>query len=112
MSGADASGDGARPGRVLAVLELRSNSMRMGAHTRDLPAALRCVEHAWVYAPTDSLAGVRAVLDRPGIEVSANMEEIVTQLQRCARAGDRIAIMSNGGFGGIHQKLAQRLAIR
>jgi UDP-N-acetylmuramate: L-alanyl-gamma-D-glutamyl-meso-diaminopimelate ligase len=97
-------------GRVLAVLEPRSNSMKLGAHREGLGPALRAADAAWVYQPPElgwSLA--EALTDVANLSVHSDIGEIVAGVTREARRGDQIVIMSNGGFGGIHGQLCASL---
>jgi UDP-N-acetylmuramate: L-alanyl-gamma-D-glutamyl-meso-diaminopimelate ligase len=102
----------AGPGRILAVLEPRSNTMRLGTHADELAASLRDADVCFVYARPDlkwdaqaALAGVGARLRAHG-DFDALQAAIVDE----ARPGDRVLVMSNGDFGGIHGKLLERLA--
>lgn len=102
--------------RILAVLEPRSNTMKLGAMASRLPDALQDADlvfcygepggkHALGWNPADVLAplGARAACyDR--------LDTLVEALRQQARSGDHVLIMSNGGFGGIHGKLLDSLA--
>ncbi|MBK6972132.1 MAG: UDP-N-acetylmuramate:L-alanyl-gamma-D-glutamyl-meso-diaminopimelate ligase [Sterolibacteriaceae bacterium] len=97
--------------RILALLEPRSNTMKLGVMKSRLPQSLVQADRVWCYAANlgwdarDALAPViqkTSVLDR--------IEDIVAEVAREARAGDQIVVMSNGGFGGIHEKLLAALA--
>jgi UDP-N-acetylmuramate: L-alanyl-gamma-D-glutamyl-meso-diaminopimelate ligase len=98
-------------GRILAVFEPRSNTMKLGTMKSQLPWSLEQADLAFCHSgglgwdPREALApmGARA-------QVGGSIEEVVSQVQRCARNGDHILCMSNGGFGGIHARLLQALA--
>jgi UDP-N-acetylmuramate: L-alanyl-gamma-D-glutamyl-meso-diaminopimelate ligase len=97
--------------RVLAVLEPRSNTMRMGVHRGELAASLVEADAVWLYQPGElnwDLREVAATLIRPA-SVSKDLDELVAAVVDFARPGDRVVVMSNGGFGGIHAKLLDRL---
>jgi len=97
--------------RVLAVLEPRSNTMRMGVHRGELAASLAAADAVWLYQPGElnwDLREVAATLIRPA-SVSKDLDELVAAVVDFARPGDRVVVMSNGGFGGIHAKLLDRL---
>ena len=97
-------------GRVLAVLEPRSNSMRMGAHRAALPGSLGAADAVWVYEPEGlewSLADTLADVD--GLSMHSDIGGIVAAVAGPAQPGDEIVIMSNGGFGGIHRQICERL---
>lgn len=99
-------------GRILAVLEPRSNTMRLGVHQAALPEALLAADEVLLFEPRDagwSMSEVVARLNQPG-SVSYDIDELVSKLQNMAQPGDSIVIMSNGGFGGIHNKLLAALA--
>ena len=103
--------DNRRESRLLAVLEPRSNTMRMGVHRGELAAALAEADAVWLYRPADldwDLQEIAAQLIRPAF-VSADIDQLVASVVEQARPGDRIVVMSNGGFGGIHGKLLDRL---
>ena len=100
-----------RDSRLLAVLEPRSNTMRMGVHRGDLAASLAEADAVWLYQPGEldwDLREVAATLIRPA-SVLADLDELVAAVVEHARPGDRVVVMSNGGFGGIHAKLLDRL---
>ncbi len=103
--------DNRRDARLLAVLEPRSNTMRMGVHRGELAASLAEADAVWLYQPDEldwDLREVAATLIRPA-SVSADLDELVAAVVACARPGDRVVVMSNGGFGGIHDKLLEKL---
>lgn len=98
--------------RILAVIEPRSNTMRLGQHRAALaPATAQADEVLW-YSPANldwSLDDVVAESPVPA-RVFVEIDEIIAYLRQRATSGDHVLIMSNGGFGGIHQKLLQGLA--
>lgn len=102
-----------QPGqRLLALLELRSNSMRMGAHREGLAAALAAADQSFVLAPAEAVDAVRAALAPLGAraqvftDVTTLQSAVLAQVQR----GDQLLVMSNGSFGGIHARLLDALA--
>lgn len=97
--------------RLWAVIEPRSNTMRMGTHKAGLADAARLADDVIWYQPE----GLDWDLS-PVIEASSNraavfqsLEQIIHHLKTHAQTGDAIVIMSNGSFGGLHQKLIQAL---
>jgi UDP-N-acetylmuramate: L-alanyl-gamma-D-glutamyl-meso-diaminopimelate ligase len=92
--------------RILAVFEPRSNTMKLGAMKAQLPWSLEQADLAFCHSggldwdAAEALAplGERAV-------VSGSIDDLVALITAQAQAGDHIVCMSNGGFGGIHQKL-------
>ncbi len=97
--------------RVIAVLEPRSNTMRMGVHQASLAASLREADRTVLFQPADlswDLAGVAGALDGRAT-VLETIEGVVDHLVADLRQGDHVLIMSNGSFGGLHDKLVTRL---
>ncbi|MES0872835.1 UDP-N-acetylmuramate:L-alanyl-gamma-D-glutamyl-meso-diaminopimelate ligase [Sinimarinibacterium thermocellulolyticum] len=95
------------PGRVLAVLEPRSNTMRLGTHAGELAHSLRDAELCFVYARPDLKWDAAAALGALGarLHVHADLDELVAAVCAAAREGDRVLVMSNGDFGGVHGRL-------
>ncbi len=99
--------------RILAVLDPRSNTMKRGVLKDALPASLAQADRVFVYtagiawdAPSlFALLGARA-------RCEAELEPLMAAVIGEARAGDHILVMSNGGFGAIHEKLLDRLSAR
>ena len=100
--------------RIVAVLEPRSHTMRLGVHQGALPGALAAADEVWVYAPPDLGWDVSAALAPLGrrAHVADDLEVLVTGLASSLLAGDHVLIMSNGGFGGLHTRLLSALAAR
>lgn len=99
-------------GRLLAVLEPRSNTMRLGIHRDELADSLFQADAVWLYRPEDlpwDINEVTATLQAPAM-VADDIDILVASVAAYARAGDRLVIMSNGGFGGIHEKMLTALA--
>jgi UDP-N-acetylmuramate: L-alanyl-gamma-D-glutamyl-meso-diaminopimelate ligase len=100
--------------RIVAVLEPRSNTMRAGVHRDTLGASLTGADSTWVYAPPDlgwDAAGALATLGARG-HVAASMEALLAGVLGELKAGDHALLMSNGGFGGLHDKLLAALRAR
>jgi len=98
--------------RIVAVLEARSNTMRMGVHRAELGPALAGADQVLLCQPTEfpwDINIVTAALNGRA-RVFRSVDEIVTVLGQELRADDHVLIMSNGGFDGIHAKLLARLA--
>jgi UDP-N-acetylmuramate: L-alanyl-gamma-D-glutamyl-meso-diaminopimelate ligase len=97
--------------RILAVFEPRSNTMKLGTMKAQLPWALEeadlsfCLQGPWGWDAAQVLApmGTKA-------RVADNVDALVAQVVQVARAGDQVLCMSNGGFGGIHDKLLAALS--
>ena len=100
-------------GRILAVLEPRSNTMKLGVMKDRLPGSLAGADGVYCY--TRGLGwDARAALSPLGAKVRCedDLEALMGALSTEARAGDHVLVMSNGGFGGIHAKLLEELAAR
>ena len=102
--------------RILAVLEPRSNTMKLGAMAARLPEALEAADRVYCYGERSGKHALgwdpAAVLAPLGERASAwdDLPALVARLAADARAGDHVLIMSNGGFGSIHGKLLEALA--
>jgi len=97
--------------RILAVLEPRSHTMRMGVHRHTLGPALAGADEVWLYTPPDlgwDTATVLGALAGRG-HASDDIAALARELARAARPGDQVLVMSNGGFGGLHGKLLAEL---
>jgi UDP-N-acetylmuramate: L-alanyl-gamma-D-glutamyl-meso-diaminopimelate ligase len=97
--------------RILVLLEPRSNTMKMGVHRDTLAASLAGADRVWLYEPEDlgwSLADSLPASDAR-LSVGRSVEGIVDEVSAMAAAGDHVLVMSNGGFGGIHEKLLTAL---
>ena len=98
--------------RIVAVLEPRSNTMRMGVHRDSLAASLSGADDVWLYTPGDLGWDAGAVLTALGDRGHGRSEVgvLARDLAQTLRPGDHALIMSNGGFGGLHGKLLAELA--
>ena len=92
--------------RIIAVLEPRSNTMRLGVHAGTLAGSLKAADKALIYQAPEQGWELRA---SAGIEVYPSLDEIVTKLTVEARPGDHVVFMSNGSFGGIHGRAEEAL---
>jgi len=93
--------------RILLVLEPRSNTMRMGVHSGTLAASMQGADRIWMHEPGDLTWSMTDVAQTTGVpaSVSGSVQAIIDEVVREARPGDHILVMSNGGFGGIHERL-------
>ena len=99
-------------GKLFAVLEPRSNTMRMGVHKESLAHSLQQADEVCLYQPEGmdwNLTDVVAQSKTP-VTVFPNTDDIINYLLANVSAGDHILIMSNGGFEAIHQRLLDALA--
>jgi UDP-N-acetylmuramate: L-alanyl-gamma-D-glutamyl-meso-diaminopimelate ligase len=100
--------------RILAVLEPRSNTMKMGVHRDHLGPSLAVADKTWFFAPKDlgwDLKGAVSGMGA-GARFAESVDDLVKELAAEAKAGDNVLIMSNGGFGGLHDKLLAALRAR
>ncbi len=99
--------------RVLAVLEPRSNTMKQGAMKALLAESLAQADLTFCYSGGVDwdVAAALAPLGKK-LEVHKDLAELVLAIAARSRAGDQVLVMSNGGFGGIHNKLLQALKSR
>ncbi|HCZ17132.1 MAG TPA: UDP-N-acetylmuramate:L-alanyl-gamma-D-glutamyl-meso-diaminopimelate ligase [Candidatus Accumulibacter sp.] len=97
--------------RILAVLEPRSNTMKLGVMKASLPASVAAADLVFCYAGGLgwNVAEALAPLGDMAV-VEDDLDALVTQIAGRSRPGDQILVMSNGGFGGIHEKLLAALA--
>jgi UDP-N-acetylmuramate: L-alanyl-gamma-D-glutamyl-meso-diaminopimelate ligase len=97
--------------RILAVLEPRSNTMKLGAMKDALPGSLAGADRVYCYAAGlgwDAAAALAPLGAKSAVH--DDLEALVGAVASEARPGDQVLVMSNGGFGGIHDKLLARLA--
>lgn len=98
-------------GRILVLFEPRSNTMKLGVMKAQLPAAFDEADKVYCYQGPAVKWNVQEAMAPAGekVTVSTEIDEIVESVGQEARSGDVILVMSNGGFGGIQQKILQRL---
>jgi UDP-N-acetylmuramate: L-alanyl-gamma-D-glutamyl-meso-diaminopimelate ligase len=98
--------------RILAVFEPRSNTMKLGTMKAQLPWALESADLAFCHAgglDWDARAALAPLGERA--TVADELPTLVQQVTQAARPGDHIVCMSNGSFGGVHQKLIDLLQL-
>ncbi len=96
--------------RILAVLEPRSNTMKLGVMKDALPGSLKDADLTFCYAGNlgwDARSALAPLGDKALVKDDLN--ELIDAIASAAKSGDQILVMSNGGFGGIHDKLLLRL---
>ena len=97
--------------RIIAILEPRSNTMRMGVHANTLAQSLSLADQVYLFEPANmgwSLANVQQQLGDKA-QLAHSTQDIIQQVTATAASGDQILIMSNGGFEGLHQRLVDAL---
>jgi UDP-N-acetylmuramate: L-alanyl-gamma-D-glutamyl-meso-diaminopimelate ligase len=98
--------------RILAVLEPRSNTMKLGVMKNALPESLRDADLVFCYGANlgwdaaEALAPIKAKA-----KAYDDLNQMVVAIKNAAKSGDHVLVMSNGGFGGIHQKLLDALRV-
>ncbi|KVW96683.1 UDP-N-acetylmuramate:L-alanyl-gamma-D-glutamyl-meso-diaminopimelate ligase [Thiobacillus denitrificans] len=96
--------------RILAVLEPRSNTMKLGVMKAALPASLAFADLVYCYGANLGWDAAEALAPLGNkARVFDDLDSLVSQLVADARPGDHVLMMSNGGFGGIHAKLLDAL---
>ncbi|MFA6920849.1 MAG: UDP-N-acetylmuramate:L-alanyl-gamma-D-glutamyl-meso-diaminopimelate ligase [Gallionella sp.] len=97
--------------RILAVLEPRSNTMKLGVMKDALPASLKDADRVFCYSGNLgwNATGALAPMGEKALVID-DLDALIEAIAATARPGDHILVMSNGGFGGIHDKLLKRLA--
>jgi UDP-N-acetylmuramate: L-alanyl-gamma-D-glutamyl-meso-diaminopimelate ligase len=96
---------------IIAIIEPRSNSMKLGAHRDGLPESVTQADHVIWYAPANlgwDLAATAALCSVPSL-VCDSLDAIIERVKTLAQPGTHVVILSNGGFGGLHGKLAEAL---
>lgn len=97
--------------RILAVLEPRSNTMKLGSMKAALPSSLVEADQVFCYAGGVDWDVAAALAPLGGkLHTGRDFDTFVHSILQAAQSGDHILVMSNGGFGGIHQKLLNALA--
>ena len=103
--------------RIWAIIEPRSNTMKMGIHQDSLAESAALADYTLWYEPTGLEWGLKDVIDQATAtnsamgnqQVLSSVDAIIEYIDTHATAGDAIVIMSNGGFEGIHQRLLTAL---
>ncbi|MEH6449949.1 MAG: UDP-N-acetylmuramate:L-alanyl-gamma-D-glutamyl-meso-diaminopimelate ligase [Oleispira sp.] len=99
-----------RSGRLIAVLEPRSNTMKLGEHKATLAASVEDADHTYWLEPEGlswSLTDVVASMKNQ--QVFSTVEALEQQLLTDIQYGDDVVMMSNGSFSGIHRSLLSKL---
>ncbi|MDD5240932.1 MAG: UDP-N-acetylmuramate:L-alanyl-gamma-D-glutamyl-meso-diaminopimelate ligase [Sulfuricella sp.] len=97
--------------RILAVLEPRSNTMKLGVMKDALPGSLHDADQVFCYGANlgwDAAAALAPLGDKA--RTFDDLDQLVKTVSAAARPGDHVLVMSNGGFGGVHEKLLSALA--
>ena len=95
--------------RIVAVLEPRSNTMRLGVHRDALGPSLAAADEAFALDPGGLDWSLEAALG-PRARVGRDVESLIDGICRTVRPGDHVLVMSNGSFDGLHRRLLARLS--
>ncbi len=97
--------------KLWAIIEPRSNTMRMGSHKDNLAHSARMADEVMWYQPEGMDWDLSAVVDSAtnSANIVQNLDDIVARILNEASSGDVVVVMSNGGFGGLHQKIITAL---
>ena len=104
------AGSAASDGKIIAVLEPRSNTMKLGVMKNALPASLKDADLVFCYGANlgwDAAEALQPIAAKS--QTFENLENLVQAIVKVAKSGDHILVMSNGGFGGIHAKILSAL---
>ena len=96
--------------KIIAVLEPRSNTMRMGVHRKALADSLALADRVIIYQPEDlgwDLTELKDYADN--IQLCSSIDAIMSELAQEVQSNSHFLMMSNGGFGGIYQRLQNEL---
>jgi UDP-N-acetylmuramate: L-alanyl-gamma-D-glutamyl-meso-diaminopimelate ligase len=98
-------------GRLIALIEPRSNTMRMGEHRSQLAASAAAADLVFWFQPAAMNWSLESVVEDSSVpaQLASDIGDLIERVVAEAQPGDQVVIMSNGGFGGIHQKLLARL---
>ncbi|MEI7795474.1 MAG: UDP-N-acetylmuramate:L-alanyl-gamma-D-glutamyl-meso-diaminopimelate ligase [Methylococcaceae bacterium] len=91
--------------KIIAIIEPRSNTMRLGMHQHTLAASLRAADLAIIYQPESHSALTLA----NNTVVYQNLADIVARFRSEIQSGSHVILMSNGSFGGLHSQLVKVL---
>ena len=97
--------------RIVAILEPRSNTMKMGVHKAELIASLQEADEICLLQPDNiswNLSEFADASNKP-LVIFDDLESMIQHIINSSQTGDHLLVMSNGGFGGIHTKLLERL---
>ena len=99
------------PGRLFAVLDIRSNTMKMGKQAGKLGQALTNADQVLLCENPDLQWDIREMAKSApvAVEIKTDIQEIIDFLVNNCERGDQIVILSNGGFDNIHHRLIQAM---
>jgi UDP-N-acetylmuramate: L-alanyl-gamma-D-glutamyl-meso-diaminopimelate ligase len=103
--------------RLVAVFEPRSNTMRLGSMRQALVDSLKLADRVFCYAPREGRRAVawdasEALRELDGAVVADDLDQLAARVAEAAQSGDHVVVMSNGGFGGMPQRILDGLSRR
>jgi UDP-N-acetylmuramate: L-alanyl-gamma-D-glutamyl-meso-diaminopimelate ligase len=109
LQGLRARGGG---GRLIALIEPRSNTMRMGEHRARLAESTRDADRVYWFQPEGMDWSLQDVVDKSSVAtLASDIDELVAEVISEVQTGDQVVIMSNGSFGGIHDKILAAMEV-
>ena len=100
--------------RIIAILEPRSNTMKQGVHQHTLFNSMSEADAIFLYQPDDIHWNMREMVNEglPTTVIENQLDQLVEKIIETAQPHDHLLVMSNGGFGAIHQKLLDALSAK
>ncbi len=100
--------------RIIAILEPRSNTMKQGVHQHTLFNSMVEADAIFLYQPDDIHWNMREMINdkSPTTVIENKLDKLIQDIVNIAKPTDHLLVMSNGGFGGIHQKLLDAIALK
>jgi UDP-N-acetylmuramate: L-alanyl-gamma-D-glutamyl-meso-diaminopimelate ligase len=95
--------------RITAILEPRSNTMKMGVHQQTLMSSLATADEVMLFEPPNLSWSLQDAAKQAGYDCYHNTDDIVAAVAAKAKPGEHVLIMSNGGFNGIHTAVLSAL---
>lgn len=96
--------------KIIAILEPRSNTMKMGVHQHTLLDSLRDADEVLLFEPENLNWSLKDQADKAGMQCFSSTQTIIDTVLENIEPNQHILIMSNGGFNGLHQHLVDGLA--
>lgn len=98
--------------KIIAILEPRSNTMKMGVHQHTLLDSLRDADEVLLFEPENLNWSLKEQADKAGMQCFNSTQTIIDTVLENIEPNQHILIMSNGGFNGLHQHLVNGLAAK
>lgn len=97
--------------RIVAVLEPRSNTMRLGVHRDELAGSLKAADRVYLLRPAELPWDIGQVARQLNgrAEVRDSTDALIEAMRQELRSGDHVLVMSNGSFDNLHTRLLDAL---